>query len=175
MRSASPRRGGTGRGAEVGDEALEQAAELFEVGGRPVVEHVVHVVVADRGHAAFDGAAPIRERHDGDPAVARGARPLDQAVVLELADLAAGRRRVHVREAGELAEGERALLLEEAQQRVAGLGDDDARGRGLHRVDLAARAQPEQGRERLLDDVDRRFARRLEGLCTHWLDHGSTW
>ena len=134
-----------------------------------MVEDVVHVVGAHRGHPALDGPAADRERHDRDPPVARGPAPNDQAVVLELADLAARGGRVHVGEAGELAQRERALFLEMAQQRVAGLGDHDAGRRGLDRVHLAARAQPEQRGQRLLDHVDRRLDRR------HWLDHGSEW
>ena len=81
---------------------------------------------------------------------------LDEAELLELAHLAAGRRRVHAGRAGEVAERRRAVLVDAAQQRVRGTGQVDPAAAVKPRVPVAAGPEPVELLEPPLDRAPRR-------------------
>ena len=87
-------------------------------------------------------AAGERDRDGDDAAVGGVGRALDEAELLEPADLPAGRCRVHPGGAGEVAEGGRTVLVDAAQQRVGRTGEVDPRRRGQPRVPVATGPEP---------------------------------
>ena len=110
--------------AWVGVERVDQALEHGEGGGsrRPslvVVElgqPLGQPGVALLADATELAAAMGGDLHGGDPAVVGIGRALDPLLGLEGGDDAGDRRRPHVLEGGQLAEGERAAVLDGGQR-----------------------------------------------------------
>ena len=80
--------------------------------------------------------------------------PGDQTVLLQLAHLATGRRRVHLRDPGQLSHREVPVLLEPSQEEVALLGDHHAGGRRATGVHLATGVEAEELLEGTFDGCE---------------------
>jgi hypothetical protein len=129
---------------EVVDEPGEEAGELVAVAVVPSREHVGHVTGLDVGHPLADLAALGGGLHQRDAPVAGAGAALDQALLLEGADLAAGGARVHVGAGRQLTQRQWALLDDALQQEVAGRAEGHPGGGHLPGVHLPARPQPQQ-------------------------------
>ena len=79
--------------------------------------------------------------------------PSHESIGLQLGDLPAGRRGVHLREAGELPDLDSVLSLDSTQQLESGLGYRHAGRRGTALVHLSAGVQAKQLLERPLDSA----------------------
>jgi hypothetical protein len=102
-------------------EPAEEAGELGAVGGFPRVDDVGDVFLTDLQHSLVDVAAFRRDADQRDARVVGVGLRHHQRVLFELAHLAAHGGGVHVDEFAEIAEPNRALLVDATEERVPGL------------------------------------------------------
>ena len=97
----------------------EQSVQVAAIGGRPGREHRVEQCAAGGPHRGQSGPPAVGDADAARAAIARVGLALDQAELLEVADVAAHGREVQVDDGGELGQPQPAPL-------VQGGEDDDA-------------------------------------------------